>query len=181
MWLLNSAEGRISALGLQFSKFIANNGMPKTWPNQWGAQHMVHVILLSSTSHILSSPKWCQAVKGNAGILYLEASQNTATITLSHARGFASTHQRRPHRNRAQQGSPVHLYVYLGMAGHSHGLELRTKSTDEWDRTSHRPLHLWRNHSTAIDQAASLESRLLCWGEFNLTISSRKTKTLLFY
>lgn len=176
MWLLNS-ELREGSPPWDFSS-------PNSLPTM-GCQKPDQIVEVLNTWYMwsLSLPRateWCQTVKGNAGILYLEASQNTATVTLSHARGFASTHQRRPHRSRAQQGSPVHLYIYLGMAGHSHGPELRTKSTDEWDRTSHQPLHLWRNHSAAIDQAASLESRLLCWGEFNLTISSRKTKTLLF-
>jgi len=92
---------------------------------------MVLVIPQSSTSLMLPSPERQQTVKGNAGILYLEASVNKPTVTLSHGRGFSCVHQKRERRNRAQQRSPVHLYIYLGMAGHTYIPELRTKSTDE--------------------------------------------------
>lgn len=134
MWPPEFNGGKDLHLGTRvLQRSHCNSGRPKTWANKCGSPHKVYVVPLSSISHIVSSPEWQQTVEENEGIPYLEASENNAAVTLSHIKGFACTHQKRGHRNRADQGSPLHLYTYLGMAGHSHIPELRTKSTDEWD------------------------------------------------
>lgn len=74
---------------------------------------------------------------GNEGILYVEASENKATVTFSHIRNSACMYQKVVGRYGVKQSSPVQVSIYLGMAGHSHIPKFKEKSTDEQDCIGH--------------------------------------------